>query len=67
MELVITKHARDQMSERGIDEEQIKRAIKRGAKTRQRDGYLAVYTYLGIAYKKIGENTYKIKTVIVYD
>ena len=67
MELIITKHARDQMSKRGIDEEQIKRAIERGAKTRQTDGYLAVYTYFGVAYKKIGEDAYKIKTVVIYD
>lgn len=55
------------MIDRGIDEEQIKTAIKRGAKTKQTEGYLSVYTYFGVAYKKIGENAYKIKTVIIYD
>lgn len=51
------------MIERGIDEDQIKRAIKRGAISRQTDGYLALYTYIEVAYKKIGNDLYKIKTV----
>ena len=55
MRLIITKHARDQMFDRGIDEDQIIRAIKRGAKTRQTDGYITTYTYVRIAYKKIGK------------
>ena len=65
MKLLITKHARDQMFERGIDEDKIIRAIKRGAKTRQADGYLATYTYIKVAYKKIGKDYYKIKTVMI--
>ncbi len=67
LRLIITKHARDMMFERGIDEDQIKRVITLGAKTRQTDGYLAVYTYIAIAYKKLDEETYKIKTVMIYD
>jgi hypothetical protein len=65
MRLLITQHARQQMFERGIDEEQIKIAIQRGAKFRQTDGFLAVYTCIRVAYKKIGDNVYKIKTVMV--
>jgi len=65
MRLVITQHARDQMFERGIDEAQIKTAIQRGAKFTQTDGYLAMYTYIKIAYKKIGRDVFKIKTVMV--
>jgi len=53
------------MFERGIDENQIIKAIKYGAKTKQTGGYLSSYTYFKIAYKKIRENYYKIKTVIV--
>lgn len=66
MKLIITKHARAQMSERGIDEEQIKTVIKRGAKTKQTDGFLSVYTYIKIAYKIKGDK-YIIKTVMVQD
>jgi len=65
LRLLITKHARDMMFERGIDEDQIIKAIKYGAKTKQTGGYLTSYTYLKIAYRKIGEAYYKIKTVMV--
>ena len=65
MRLVITQHARDQMFERGIDEEQIKIAIQRGAKCRQTDGFFAVYSYIRVAYRKIGDDVFKIKTVMV--
>ena len=65
MRLIITQHARAQMFKRGIDEEQIKVAIMRGAKFKQTQGYLAVYTYIRITYLNLGEDTYKIKTVMV--
>ena len=48
----------------GIDEEQIKRAIKMGSISRQTDGYLATYTYINVAYKRRGD-VYRIKTVFV--
>lgn len=63
MRLLITKHAMDMMLERGIDEDQIKRAIKNGAISRQTEGYLASYTYIEIAFKKLPNDVYKIKTV----
>ena len=63
MRLLVTKHAKDMMIERGIDEDQIKKAVKRGAISKQTDGYLALYTYIEVAYKKIGNDFYKIKTV----
>jgi len=65
LRLLITKHARDMMFERGIDENQIIRAIKHGAKIKQTNGYLTSYTYFKVAYKKIGKNCYKIKTVMI--
>lgn len=55
------------MTERGIDEEQIKIAIQRGSKVKQTDGCLAIYTYLRIAYKILQDGRYKIKTVMVND
>lgn len=63
MKLWVTKHAMDMMIERGIDEKQIKRAIKNGAISRQTDGYLASYTYIEVAFKKFPKDVYKIKTV----
>lgn len=67
MELLITQHARDKMIARGIDEEQIKRVIKYGSTVRQTEGYLANYTYMSVAYKKLKDGRYKIKTVIIND
>ena len=49
---------------RGIDIEQIIRVIKRGAKVKQTDGLLAVYSYIKVAYKISGDK-YIIKTVMV--
>ncbi len=65
MKLLVTKHARDMMVERGIEEEQIKVAIQRGSKTKQTEGYLVMYTYLAIAYKILPDGRYKIKTVFI--
>ena len=64
LELIITYHARQQMFDRGIDEEQIRMAIKRGSKIRQTDGFKSVYSYIGVCYK-IREEKYIIKTVTI--
>lgn len=45
--------------------EDVKKCIKRGAKFKQTDGFLAVYSYIRVAYKIIGEDMYLIKTVMV--
>ncbi|MBS3138054.1 DUF4258 domain-containing protein [Candidatus Woesearchaeota archaeon] len=63
--LLLTKHAKEKMVIKGISKEQIKDAIKYGAKIKQTDGYLASYTYIKVAYKKLDECIYKIKTVFV--
>lgn len=62
MKLEISVHAKEKMDLEGIDEEQIKLALKRGSISRQTDGYLATYTYFSVAYKK-KDDTYRIKTV----
>lgn len=64
LELIITIHARQQMFDRGIDEEQVKTAIKRGSKIKQTDGFKSVYSYIGVCYKIRG-NKYIIKTVTI--
>jgi len=63
--LFISKHANDKMMWLGITEEQIKKAIVQGAKFKQTEGYLAKYTYISVAYKIIGPNYYKVKTVFI--
>ena len=65
MKLIITNHARDKMHIEGIEKEQIKMCIERGAKFKQTDGFLAVYTYIQVAYKIISKDVYLIKTVMV--
>ena len=62
--LVITDHARKQMFDRGIDEEQIKRVIRRGSKIKQTDGLKSIYTYMGVSYKIKGKK-YIVKTVTI--
>ena len=64
MIIQISKHAKEKMDIEGIDEEQLRRAIKMGSKSMQTDGYLATYTYIKVAYKKRGD-VYRIKTVFV--
>ncbi|MBI2657205.1 DUF4258 domain-containing protein [Candidatus Woesearchaeota archaeon] len=64
MKLIITLHARQQMFDRGIDEEQIKTAIKRGSKIKQTDGFKSVYSYIGVCYKIRGDK-YIIKTATI--
>jgi len=63
MKLKISKHAKERMILRGITKEQIIRCVKQGATIRQTDGMLSSYTYLQVAWKKIGEDCYFIKTV----
>lgn len=65
MRLLLTKHAKERMAEKGITLDMILYAIKRGAQFKQTDGYVASYSYIKVAYKKIGEDYYKIKTVFV--
>ena len=50
------------MAERGINKNQIKEAIKKGAKTKQTDGLLASYGYIKIAYKIRGDKYIIINT-----
>jgi len=61
IKLKITKHANDKMMWLGISEEDVKKAILRGSKFKQIDGYLAIYTYLKVAYKKLNKMYIKLK------
>ena len=64
MELILTNHAKVRMAEKAVNAEQIKEAIKKGAKVKQTDGLLAKYGYIKVAYKIINDK-YIIKTVII--
>lgn len=62
MIIILREHAKMRMAEKAITVEQIKRAIMRGAKMRQTDGFLAIYADIEVAYKIRGDK-YIIKTV----
>ena len=64
MKIIITNHAADMMAERGIDEDQIRKALQMGSKIKQTDGLKAVYSYIGVCYKIAG-NKCIIKTVTI--
>lgn len=56
-----SKHARKQMAARGISEEEVGEAIKRGSKELQKPNkILSYYKYFCVVYKKIGERCYII-------
>ncbi len=65
IELFISQHASEKMLWLGLTKEQVREAIIKGSKFRQTDGFLASYRYVRVAYKKIGNNAYKVKTVYV--
>lgn len=63
--IVLSKHANDRRILYGLSKEQIKRCIQIGGRINQTNGYLASYTYLKVAYKKIDKNLYYVKTVYI--
>ena len=65
MELLLTRHAKERMAEKAVSLDMIREAIQKGAKVKQTDGYLASYGYIKVAYKIIGEDCCKIKTVFI--
>ncbi|MBI2565071.1 DUF4258 domain-containing protein [Candidatus Woesearchaeota archaeon] len=65
MRLLITKHAKERMADKATSKEMIIEAIKKGAKIKQTNGYLASYGYIKVAYKIIDKDYYKIKTVFI--
>jgi len=67
MKLKLTRHAKERMIDRGITIEQIKKTIKMGATIKQTDGYESSYSYLLVDWKKINDDTYKIKTIKIKD
>jgi len=67
LRIKLTRHAKERMINRGLTIEQIKRAIRMGARIKQTDGYESSYTYFIVDWKKIGEDVYKIKTIKIKD
>jgi hypothetical protein len=67
MILKFTRHAKERMVTRGLTTEQVKRAIRMGAKIKQTDGYESHYTYYSVCWEKIGPDIYKVKTIKIKD
>lgn len=63
LKIKLTKHAEDQMINRGFSENELEEGIKRGEKTRQDGKIISAYKYYKIVYKKVGE-TYYIITIM---
>lgn len=54
-------HAREQMVARGISEQEVEKAIKRGSKELQgKTKILAHYRYFTVVYKRIGDGLFVI-------
>ena len=61
--ILYSKHAREQMIERGISEHEVEEGIKKGSKSYQPENkILSTYKYYTVVYKKV-ENTCYIITV----
>lgn len=60
LRIKLTKHAENQMVDRGFSENELEEGIKRGEKTRQNGKIISTYKYYKIAYKKVGETYYVI-------
>ena len=63
-DIIITRHAQEKMHIEGLGVDQVIEALERGSKYQQTDGFLAVYSYYSVAYKKLGTK-YFIKTVFI--
>ena len=64
MDLLFSKHALEQMRERGVSVNEIKETITNGAKFQQEDKIVSDYRHIRIIFKKI-ENTCFIITVMI--
>ncbi|MBU2639488.1 MAG: hypothetical protein KKG75_02140 [Nanoarchaeota archaeon] len=62
---IYSKHANDKRILYRFSKEQIETVIKRGATSKQTDGYLTAYKEIKVAYKKINKETYYIKTIYI--
>ena len=61
MAIWFSKHAREQMVARGIDETLVQEAIKRGSKHLQHPNKIvAEYRYFSVVYRKTGEDCFVI-------
>lgn len=61
MDIHYSRHAREQMVARGVEEEQVKEAMRGGEKHIQKpDRIVSDYKYFSVVYKKFGDNYFVI-------
>ena len=61
MAIKFSRHAREQMAERGVSENEVEEAIKGGSKHLQfPNKIVADYKYFSVVYKKLGQDTFII-------
>jgi len=61
LDVMYSKHAREQMIGRGISEKEVEEGIKRGSKELQKPNkILSYYRYFCVVYKKIKDKYYVI-------
>ena len=62
-DLVLTKHAQDEMMDDGISRAEIVEAIVRGPKVPENGHFVTVYRYFTVAYARLPNGRVKIITV----
>ncbi len=65
IKIIYSKHANDKRILYGLSKDQIERTVRRGATSKQTDGYLVSYREIKIAYRKLDQETYYLKTIYI--
>ena len=64
MEILFRKHALEQARERGVSINEIKEAIKKGAKFVQEDKIVSAYRHIKVVFKKLKDKIFVITVMI---
>ena len=64
MEIVLSRHAKEQARERGVSINEIKKTIQQGAKHLQNNKIVSDFMHIRVVYKKINETPFVITVMI---
>tara|TARA_Y100000310_G_C20693469_1_gene823882 strand:+ start:606 stop:806 length:201 start_codon:yes stop_codon:yes gene_type:complete len=64
MEIVLSRHAKEQARERGVTIKEIKKTIQQGAKHLQGTKIVSDFMYVRVVYKKINKTPFVITVMI---
>lgn len=62
--LVMSRHAIEQARERGVSVNEIKDAVRQGAKSIQNEKIIAVYRHIKVVFKKVKDKFFVITVMI---